>query len=399
MAVAGIVTEYNPFHLGHKYQLTETGNALNGDVALVCVMSGNFVQRGECAILDKWSRAKCALLGGADLVLELPTPWATASAERFAQGAVELLAATGVVDTLSFGSESGALEDLRSTAECLKSEEYRGLLKLELDKGVSFASAREKAARALIGKAADCLRTPNNNLAVEYLKALPPHMAAMTVKRVGAGHDEGAEGGYASASAVRALLLGEGGAEAEKYLPAETVEELNRAAAEGRAPASLLNCERAILARLRTMSEADFAALPDSGAAEGLPVRLVRAARAALTLEEFCDSAKTKRYAHARLRRLALWAFLGLAAEGRPERIPYIRVLGMNGRGKELLSAMKKSCTLPIITKSAHAKKLSGPAHALFEAEARCTDLYALCTPRPQPCGLEWTSGPVVLQD
>lgn len=397
MAVAGIVTEYNPFHLGHKYQLMETKSALKDDVALVCVMSGNFVQRGECAILDKWSRARCALAGGADLVLELPTPWATASAERFAQGAVEILAATGVVDTLSFGSEDGALDDLRAAARCLESEEYRTALKAELDKGVSFASARERAARALIGKAADCLRTPNNNLAVEYIKALPPRMKAITVKRVGAAHDATAEDGYASASAVRALLLSGEMAEAGRYLPTGTIEELKRTVEEGRAPASLLHCERAILARLRTMSEADFAALPDSGAAEGLPVRLVSAARSALTLEEFCDSAKTKRYAYARLRRLALWAFLGLAADDRLPRVPYVRVLGMNGRGKELLSAMKKTCTLPIITKPAHARKLDGPACALFEAEARCTDLYALCTPVPRPCGLEWTCGPVVL--
>lgn len=397
MGTAGIVTEYNPFHTGHAYQLAETRRALGEGAALVCVMSGNFVQRGECAILDKWSRAHCALLGGADLVLELPTPWAAASAETFARGAVEVLAATGVVDTLSFGSETGALEELRAAARCLEGAEYREALRRELDRGLPFAAARERAARAVMGAAAACLAAPNNNLAVEYLRALPPGMDTMTVKRVGAAHDGAAVEGFASASAIRAMLFGAEPEQAEAYLPAGTVAELTRAVGEGRAPASLHRCERAVLARLRVMTEADFAALPDGGAAEGLPARLARAAALALTPEEFCAAAKTKRYAHARIRRLALWAFLGLTGVDRPAHVPYIRVLGMNGRGRELLSQMKRTCTLPIVTKPAHAKRLAGEGRALFEKEARCTDLFALCTPRPQPGGLEWTTGPVIL--
>ncbi len=397
MGAAGIVTEYNPFHTGHAHQLAKTRRALGENTALVCVMSGNFVQRGECAILDKWSRARCALLGGADLVLELPTPWAAASAEAFARGAVEVLAATGVVDTLSFGSEAGTLEELRAAALCLESGAYREALGRELDRGLPFAAARERAAQAVMGPAAACLATPNNNLAVEYLRVLPPSMAAMTVKRVGAAHDGAAAGGFASASSLRALLSGGGLGGAQPYLPAGTMEELTRAMGEGRAPASLLCCERAVLARLRAMTEADFAALPDGGAAEGLPVRLTRAAAGALTLEEFCAAAKTKRYAHARIRRLALWAFLGLTAADRPAHVPYIRVLGMNGRGRELLGRMKKTGTLPVLTKPAHARRLEAEGRALFEREARCTDLFALCTPRPQPCGLEWTTGPVIL--
>ncbi len=399
MGVAGIIAEYNPFHLGHVHQLTETRRAMGEESAIVCVMSGNFVQRGECAIVDKWSRARAALLGGADLVLELPTPWATASAESFARGAVEILAATGVVDTLSFGSEAGALEDLRCAARCMDSAEYRDALHRELGKGLSFAAAREGAVRAVLGSTADCLATPNNNLAVEYLRALPADMAAMTVKRVGAGHDGAAAGGFASASAIRAMLRGGDGAGARAYLPQEMAVELERAVAGGTAPASLLHAERATLARLRTMTADDFAALPDSGTGEGLPARLVRAAAGALSLEDFCQIAKTKRYAHARLRRLALWAFLGLRAEDRSAHIPYIRVLGLNGRGRGLLGKMKQTCTLPVITKPAHAKSLTGEGLALFRRESGYTDLFALCTPQPQPCGLEWTTGPVVLPD
>ncbi|SBV96056.1 conserved hypothetical protein [uncultured Eubacteriales bacterium] len=397
MGTAGVVTEYNPFHTGHAHQLAETRKALGEGSALVCVMSGNFVQRGECSVLDKWSRSRCALQGGADLVLENPTPWAAASAETFARGAVGVLAATGVVDTLSFGSEAGTLEELRTAARCLDGAEYRESLRRELDLGLPFAAARERAARSVMGAAAACLATPNNNLAVEYLRALPPGMAAMTVKRVGAAHDGAAAEGFASASALRALLHSGELEKAEAYLPAGTMAELTRAVEEGRAPASLLQCERAVLARLRTMTEADFAALPDGGAAEGLPARLVRAAVGALTLEEFCTAAKTKRYAHARIRRLALWAFLGLTEADRPAHVPYVRVLGMNHRGRELLSRMKKTCVLPVITKPAHARRLEGEGRALFETEARCTNLFALCTPQPQPCGLEWTTGPVIL--
>ena len=396
LAVAGIIAEYNPFHLGHAHQLEETRRAMGAGSGVVCVMSGNYVQRGECAILDKWSRARAALLGGADLVLDLPTPWAAASAERFARGAVELLAATGIVDTLSFGSEAGVLADLWAAARCLSGGEYQAALKGELAKGISFPAARERAARTVIGPAADCLATPNNNLAVEYLRELPPHMSAMTVRRVGAAHDGETAGGFASASVIRAMLRAGDGA-ARGYLPAGTAAELERAVEEGRAPAGLHHCERAVLARLRSMSEADFAALPDSGEAEGLPARLARAAATALSLEEFYTGAKTKRYAHARIRRLALWAFLGLTEADRPRHVPYLRVLGLNERGKALLREMKKRATLPILTKPAHAKTLEGEGLALFHRESGYTDLYALCTPQPRSCGLEWTTGPVVL--
>ena len=145
------------------------------------------------------------------------------------------------------------------------------------------------------------------------------------------------------------------------------------------------------------LSEDDFAALPDSGAAEGLPRRLTEAARTRCSMEEFCAAAKTKRYTHARIRRLVLWAFLGLTAADRPSSPPYLRVLGFNRRGQALLREMREKVNLPVLVKSAHARRMSEPARQLFELEARCTDLYALCSPLPRPCGLEWTTGPVIL--
>ena len=176
---------------------------------------------------------------------------------------------------------------------------------------------------------------------------------------------------------------------ADCFLPAPWPEELE--------PASLSHLERALLARVRSLSQAEWALLPDSGVEEGLPARLVQAGSRALSVEEFLTLAKTKRYSHARLRRLLLWAFLGLTAADRPAAPPYLRVLGFTPRGQELLRAMKGAASLPILTKPAHARSLDGPGRRLFQLEARCTDLYGLCFSTPRPGGLEWTTGPVLI--
>ncbi len=378
MQVIGIVAEYNPFHAGHAWHIAQSRAALGGETAVAAVMSGNWVQRGECAIFDKRTRARAALEGGADLVLELPTPWAVSSAERFARGAVGLLKATGVVDVLSFGSESGRLEDLRQAAHVLDGAEYRDALRGELDRGASFAQARQDAALRVMGTRAEVLRGANDSLAVEYLRAAGTDLSAIAIPRRGAGHDGGDHPEYPSASSLRERIwAGE--------LPADD-------------PASLRNCERAMLARFRVMSTEDWAALPDSGAAEGLPSRLARAGRTCTSLAEFFELAKTKRYTLARLRRLALWAFLGLSAGDMPDAPPYLRVLGFNGRGRELLREMKARAALPVLTKPAHARELDGEGRRLFELEARCTDLYGLCLKKIPAAGREWTAGPAVLE-
>ena len=383
METAGIVAEYNPFHRGHAWHIAETRRRLGGEAPVVCVMSGHWVQRGECALADKWLRAALALDRGADLVVELPTPWAMASAESFARGAVSLLAATGVVDVLSFGSETGELAPLEEAAAALDAPDYPERLRAALGRGLSFPAARQEAAGAA------CLSAPNNNLGVEYLRslrALGSTIRPLTVPRQGAGHDGPAAGGFASASELRRLLRAGRGEEAAPYLTAPWSEEL----------ADMQHIERAVLARLRTMGEGDWAALPDGGGAEGLPSRLAKAAREAVSLEDFYTRAKTRRYPHARLRRLALAAFLGLRAAERPAAPPYVRVLGLGGRGRALLRRMKDTCPLPVIVKPAQARELDGPARMLFESAARYTDLYGLCFPAPRPCGAEWIHSPVV---
>lgn len=375
MKAIGIVAEYDPFHSGHKHHIRAARAALGDDRGVVCAMSGNWTQRGGAAIADKWTRARLALLGGADLVLELPTPWATASAETFARGAVELLSRTGVVDVLCFGSESGDLAQLEGAAVALEGPDYPERLRAELARGQSYAAARAQAAGC------PCLDLPNNNLAVEYLRALS-HLNAdlrpFTVLRAGDGHNAPVSGeGHASASALRSMLRG-GEERAWTYLAPEARTLLA-------ASADLERLFPAILAKLRTMAPEELARVPDCG--EGLEHRILAAAGQARSLAELYDRAKSKRYAHARIRRVVLRALLGLYEI--PGHVPYLRVLGMNHRGRELLRAMRGR---GVITKPAQ-----GRGKPLMEAEARYTDLYALCFAPVRPAGLEWTTSPVIL--
>ena len=373
MDVVGIIAEYDPFHAGHAFHIDQTRRQL-GECAVIAVMSGSFVQRGACAVFDKWARARAALEGGADLVLELPTVFAVSSAEGFAQGAVDILAATGVVTHLSFGSECGDVDKLQRVAVCLDGPRYPYELRRFLDTGMPFAACRQAAVAELLRpELATLLAYPNNNLGIEYIRALDAMKSGIrpvTVLRAGAGHDGGDHPDYPSASFLRERIL----------------------AGELRAgnPASLRYGERGALAVLRSMSEEGFAALPDCG--EGLSRRIYRAVRQGRTLEEVYALAKTKRYAHARIRRAVLWGALGLKESDRPDFPPYIRVLGATGRGREVLREMKETACLPVITKPAHGKGIP-----LFELEARCTDLYELCRRDPGPCGTEWTHSPVMI--
>ena len=396
MNIAGITAEYNPFHTGHAYQISALKAQLGPDTSVVAVMSGSWVQQGRPAVTDKWTRARMALNGGADLILELPTVWAAASAESFARGAVELLCRCGVIDTLCFGSETGELAPLLAAAECLDSPDYPEQLRKALEGGASFAAARQAAVEALIGPAGAALASPNNNLGVEYLRALRSlhsNIKPVTIRREGAAHnslDRTGEG-FRSATQLRQHLARGEWEAVRPYVPAGNLDVLQSAPlADPRLG------ERAVLACLRKMTAEDWAKLPDAGAGEGLPQRLERAGRQCRSLDDFFTQAKTRRYAMARLRRMALWAFLGLTAADVPAEPPYLRVLGFNARGREVLKRMKTTAQLPILTKPAHARELDGPGRRLFELEAQCTDLYGLFLPQLPPPGQEWTRGPII---
>lgn len=390
MAVWGVICEYNPFHRGHGAMLAAARD--RGADTVVCAMSGNFVQRGDAAVADKFARAEMAVRGGADLVLELPTPWAMATAETFARGGVQMLAMAGC-DTLAFGSESGEGPAIEKAAEVLLSPAFEDALRKELAGGATYAAARQTAAEAL-GARPGLLAQPNDILAVEYCKAirrLRVDITPLTIPRIGPGHDGGAAGEIASASHIRELLRS-GDLSALDYLPQAAADIVKRELDAGRMPVDITHTERAILDRLRRMDEADFARWDTSG--EGLYHRVYKAVRSAAGWDELLEQCKTKRYPTARLRRMLLAAWLDLPPA--PERPPCLRVLAATEAGRRHLRTLQKAAA-PVLTKPADVAALGAAAEELFTAEARRTDLYELCRPKPGLPGEDWRYTPLML--
>lgn len=392
MKIAGVIAEYNPFHSGHEYQLAQTRERFGATHIAVC-MSGSFTQRGDCACVSKFARAKTAVQCGADLVIELPVPWAVAPAGRFATGAVSLINALGCVDMLSFGSESGDIQLLNQTADAVLKVENE-LYKYLLDGG-SLASARFNLIRKKFGDEISApLSRPNDTLAIEYILAvrrLSENISCCPISRIGVEHDSTtAQKGFASASLIRTMLNDNSW---QKYVPEISKKIIDDEVSLGYAPADMLRLERAILAKLRTFTPEDYIKLYE--VSEGLENRIHSAVRHASSLHELYDSVKTKRYSHSRIRRIILSAFLGIDGKITAGLPPYISVLAMNERGREILAAARP--TLPIVSRYADVKKLSPEAAKVFELECRATDLWALSIPTPAPCGLDCTSKLIVI--
>ena len=391
--VLGVTAEYNPMHLGHAFHLAASREQLGEDCPVVCVMSGDFVQRGTAAVYDKFTRAEAAVRAGADLVLELPLPWSIASAEGFARGAVRILAATGVVTHLSFGSECGEAAPLQTLADALLAPDMDDAIRTALRTGVSYPKTRQLALRQQIGELADLLETPNNILGIEYLKAVSDlglSLTPITVRRTGAQHDQAGEGQLRSAPELRALL--EAGADISRYVPAPAAEVYAHAQ-----PVLPRDLETALLSRLRMLPPEAFRAIP--GAEEGLENALCRAVHAEPTLEAVLMAAKSKRYALSRLRRMALCAALGVTKERSAGLPPYLRVLAANARGRALLRQMAEASALPVITKPAAVKELSADVQRVFEVTAAAHDLYVLGyaeAERRRP-GEDWRHSPAML--
>ncbi|MDU7336914.1 MAG: nucleotidyltransferase [Clostridium sp.] len=389
--ITGIVAEFNPLHLGHEYLIQKIKQFSPGGLAVV--MSGNYVQRGEPAAFYKWPRALAALSCGADLVLELPVSFSVAGAERFAFGAVSILNALGCVDQLAFGSESGNVPALYSIAKALQSPAFESAVKSHLSLGLPFAAARQAAAQELLGDSAALLSEPNNILGIEYCKALLSTQSTMqpkTIQRIGSAHDAPlltGETRIASASLIRKHIQQKESFSA--FVPKTVYPIFERELLAGRAPASLAPLENAILSKLRTMSREELSQLPDIS--EGLENRIYSSIRACASLEQLLISIKSKRYSHARIRRILLSAFLGLNQQELPETPAYIRILAFNETGRNMLRDIRRTATLPIVTNAADFAPLSNDAKAMFETECRTTDLYSLCTPEKGPCGLEMT--------
>lgn len=393
---AAIIAEYNPFHNGHRLHIART-KALGGAENIVVIMSGNFVQRGECAICDKFTRTRMALAGGADLVLELPLPFACAGAETFARGGVGLADALGCVDVLSFGMECGDVEQLIAAAGAVSDDALKPELDRLLSEGKSFAAARTEAVRRVYGDdVAEVFCMPNNTLAVEYIRALQrlgSGILPVGIPREGAAHDaETACGNIASATAVRCMMIDNRLEEAGRYMPESAFTELKQAVEAGKAPADIRQCERAILSRLRGMTREQMALLPDIS--EGLENRIHDCVRNACSLEELYTAVKSKRYSHARIRRIVLSAFLGIRKE-HSAQLGYIRILGMNEKGKRLLSVAKPK--LPLITSYKQTHALPPEAKDQYLLECRADDLWGLMTPHIQPCGSDMTAKMVII--
>ncbi|MBQ6431072.1 MAG: nucleotidyltransferase family protein [Oscillospiraceae bacterium] len=364
MKKIGVICEYNPFHNGHKKQLSFM--KLQG--AAICLMSGNYVQRGEPAILNKYVRAAAAVACGADLVLELPVTYALRSAEGFAAGGVEILNRLGCVDALCFGSESGSENELMQTAKLLLTEQFAVKLRSELASGVSFPCARQNALEDLGGNG-DLLENPNDILAVEYCKAILQQgsgLEPMVLTREGSYHDS-TDAENPSASMLRTT------AQWERFVPAEAMRLY-----DGAPRASVLSGERAWLARLRFMSEREYSQLPFGS--EGLWRKLMHACREQATLEDVVAATKSKRYTRTRLMRMLLCACLGITGEMLAWEAPYVRVLALNETGRKILREAREVGSVPILNAGEHA-----PDGEYAELERRASDLYGLFAMSEKP--------------
>lgn len=396
MSVIGIICEFNPFHNGHKYLIDSVKK--DGDT-VACVMSGNFVQRGESAVADKRIRAKAALLCGADLVIELPVAFAVSRAQTFARGSVKLLDSLRCVDTLAFGSECGNTEKLIKVAQAIEDKDVQSKTVNLLQSGITFAAARETAVREIYGAdTADILRNPNDILGVEYISALnvlKSKIKPLVVGRTGALHDStDIEGAFASATLIREML--KNGEDTSKYMPAKAYEILEDSIKNSYAPADYNKLDTAIIAFLRKSSAEDFKGVPD--VSEGIENRIIASSRTANTLTEVFDGAKTKRYTHARIRRIVLCAFLGINDTYCGCGMPYIRVLGFNDMGRALLHSAAEKARLPIAVRSSDFSQLSSVANMNFKLECRATDIFNLTLPKIRPCGTEMTDTPVIIK-
>ncbi len=387
MKICGVVAEFNPFHNGHAY-LIEKARASGFD-GIIAVMSGNFVQRGEPAVFEISQRVDAALRVGADLVLELPVIYALSGAQTFARGAVGILNESGAVNSLVFGSECADVSMLEKAAEILSGNTLDESIKAELSTGITYAAARENALCKVNPALADIIKEPNNILAVEYISAL---------KSLGSGieptafertvpHDSGEKtGSFASASEIRRLIYS--GEDFGSFVPAFYKEygEFNTV--------SFNKFEAAVLCRMRNITAEEIALSPD--VSEGIENRILASAKTASTLEELYFSAKTKRYTLARIRRIILSSLIGITREDAAFEPPYIRVLGMSGNGAKILSQMKETASLPIISKTSDIASCSEQAQRAFSLECAATDIYTACLETPLPAGLEKDRHPII---
>lgn len=383
MTVCGIVAEYNPFHAGHAHHIVQTRRALGADTAIVCAMSGNFVQRGDLAVMEKYARAEAAVRCGADLVLETPLAACLSSAEGFARGAAALLDALGSVSHLSFGAEQADLALLQQAADLsLRQSEA---LRQGLAAGLPYAAAMQQAVSAADPEAGALLASPNNTLGVEYLRALAARgsrMQPLAVERKGGAHDSDTPAdGLPSASYLRGLLADGDTTACRPLMPEASFAVLGREMQRGAAPVTRSAVDLAVLAHLRRLDAATL--LPFCSGDDGLAHRLADAIRDNTSFSAICTAAQTRRYPLARVRRVLLRAWLDLPQSVPPEP-QYIRVLAIGRQGRGLLRRMKDTCALPVVIKPVTERSLPENLQPALARDALADDLYALAYPAPK---------------
>lgn len=391
MKTLGIITEYNPFHKGHAYMIAEAKRR-SGAERVIAVMSGSFVQRGEPAIFDKWTRTEAALKNGVDLVLELPVLFAASRAEVFAHAAVRTLHESGIVDTLCFGSESGDLPAMQEAAKLMtdETEEFRRLLKTHLDDGLSYPAARARALETVAHISSEILSHPNHILGLEYLKALEAlrsPIEPMTIKREGAYHSPSLTEGFASAAAIRKALAEERSTEAMPHLPENLHDLYNKALSLGQAPVFWEALTPALHYKLRTTSADALRQIAE--VTEGLENRILHSIDSCYDWADILEFIKTKRYTRTKIQRILLHLLLDVREEEvayflNLPRLPYLRVLGFRKERADILADLTEGAACPVLTNLKKAPaQLDADGLALLALEKTATDLHALAYPNP----------------
>lgn len=390
MKTVGVIAEFNPFHKGHEYFIKKAKEVTGAD-RVVVVMSGNFVQRGEPAMFDKWTRTTIALESGADLVLELPVVFATANAETFARGAIRILGESGIVDYLCFGTESGDLELLKEATKILTNEtdEFRNLLKQHLDQGLSYPTARGKALATVSSIQADIISKPNHILALEYLMALEKYnynIEPVTIKRQGSGyHDVELTDEMASATAIR-QCIGANDVELALTQVPEHVRELYKSAIKkGSAPISWDNLAEPLNYQLRLTSPRDIEKIFE--VTEGLEHRVVKSLQENYKVSELVEFIKSKRYTRSKIQRILVHILLNIKTAEvdyfmKKLTLPYIRVLGFKKDSADILGDLTLKAKPPILSNLKKASDiLDSDGLHLLAAEKISTDIYMMGCP------------------
>ena len=384
MSVIGIVCEFNPFHNGHKHLIDSV--KADGDI-VVCVMSGNFVQRGEPAIFPKEIRAKSALMNGADIVLELPFLYATASAELFASSAVKILNSFGC-DKIAFGTENTTLNQLENAVEILLSNDFDENIKKYLEGGLSYPKARQMAFEEFN---CDCdISSPNNILAIEYISAIRKNnysITPITVNRKGANYNDNfAIDDFASATHIRNLI--KNNKDFQKYIPDNAYQIYKNALVNG----EYLNAEKFNISALSILRSTNTINPEIANMAEGLENRIASAVKTSSNLAEIYDNVKTKRFTHSRIRRAVLSCVMNVTNDDLQFPVPYCRLLGFNTEISGKLGNLVKKCSLPYVVNYSDILKInSGNALQVFELENKSTDLYNLALQKTGNCSTEMT--------